>query len=1082
MSPEVQNDPELDNNSPGSRRPSRFSSNSTGGASSSYSRGGKSDELDPYRRAEQNGGFWKPHHSNSTKGPDEGTRDSTKAEEGGGQSRTNAGSGGSGTSTDDPNIRDQERNPPSDEEGLYHDEGSSGTGTGKYKAKFLITRRQAAVGAGAAVGIGGIGIALFLTLIPLKVEDIVTDLENRFFATANNAVSNQIDDFTQGYLDIVAKAMKGGNCSHQGKIVISKNCTLNFANGGDPITNLYKTWSQYKFENILADDYGIELRYDTTHGGTYYLKAPGISGEEKVSNGDGTFDEGFAKVDRSTVRTAFKNAESDMTNYEKVMFRYKRDRLLSEKYGIHWCLTFCGTRDAFANNTSNAKYAAKAYLISNVVEPRSAALGAVLDCILNSNCDNTSSTTCAETDESCAELGGEPETQIESATETDVGEATSSLADKSASKLISGIAAAKDAGGLENLAIKTVLTQLGFDSIADGATAGINIAGTLGEISNALKSIGPDSKKASYLVNSVGAVSLFAMLSTAASELHTGQDSAAEVGSYNTLLSSGDQCIKALEGSKCNQVGGTAGAEDTPLYGNLIDGSGTLSTGSSKGNYLCQNKKPVPSGQLVCPEEELGAGNATAENVSTFFSKGFVGTLTSVIGSVGGAINDVTSVFSGILGGIIGKIPGVSDVTGLITNAIKPFVTGLVSDIVPDPLNGGDASGGRIFDETAIGADASGSTFTEDELGGAPATATQTAKVASAQAVQAQQQFSQQPLMARLFSSSPYSLVSHIALAMPFGTQNVENDFSSLVTDPFSSLESSFSSLFTSKVDAGNLTGVVNGKDFAGVPQFMPVVESDPITYWDKYCNSNPADGYQDSDAYDTQTQTDSNNDLPEPTAADPCMTINTSASVACGDISTTCLSSDDLAAATSSGSSSSGSGASPDCQTATGNTKILCEAEQYKGIYYEYGGGHQGYKPFISGCPDPSNPPDNEPSGGPVNGDPAGLSGNPSPCATDCSGLIYIALDEAFNLDLMGTVSGSGVMSVGDWKSIPISQAQPGDIVTLPGHVEIVDQVNGSSITTFGSHETGTQTGTVTSSTSYWTDGAWQWVGSGST
>lgn len=175
----------------------------------------------------------------------------------------------------------------------------------------------------------------------------------------------------------------------------------------------------------------------------------------------------------------------------------------------------------------------------------------------------------------------------------------------------------------------------------------------------------------------------------------------------------------------------------------------------------------------------------------------------------------------------------------------------------------------------------------------------------------------------------------------------------------------------------------------------------------------------------------------------------------------------------------------SPDCTSATGDTKILCEAKQFEGIYYEWSGGHQGVSAFKAGCPDPSHPPNNQPHGGPVNGDPSGASGNPSPCATDCSGLVSIATSEAFNQNYSWSVSESDGSMQGtgasNWKSVPVAKAQPGDIVTLPGHVEIVDHVSGGTVYTFGSHETGTKTGPATTPSSYWTDGAWHWTGPGS-
>jgi N-acetylmuramoyl-L-alanine amidase len=203
----------------------------------------------------------------------------------------------------------------------------------------------------------------------------------------------------------------------------------------------------------------------------------------------------------------------------------------------------------------------------------------------------------------------------------------------------------------------------------------------------------------------------------------------------------------------------------------------------------------------------------------------------------------------------------------------------------------------------------------------------------------------------------------------------------------------------------------------------------------------------------------------------------------------TTTTSGNDNSATDSASSGCPNTSSSADCSSAAGDTKILCQAKQYLGIYYEWGGGHQGAKAYDAACPDPSNPPDNKPTGGPVNGDPAGLSGNPSPCALDCSGLVSIAVDNALGVSDFWTVSPKGIMLGSDgtddqnWKSIPIAQAQPGDIVTVKdatGHVEIVDQVSNGTVSTVGTRATGTKASEISKPTTYWTGGAWHWAGSG--
>jgi lysophospholipase L1-like esterase len=161
----------------------------------------------------------------------------------------------------------------------------------------------------------------------------------------------------------------------------------------------------------------------------------------------------------------------------------------------------------------------------------------------------------------------------------------------------------------------------------------------------------------------------------------------------------------------------------------------------------------------------------------------------------------------------------------------------------------------------------------------------------------------------------------------------------------------------------------------------------------------------------------------------------------------------------------------SPDCQTASGNAKILCEAKKYKGNYYSMGAGHDGYHPFKDRCP----------SDKAVSLASKSTPSDPGPCATDCSSLVSIALDDAFGKDYMWSVRGGSMEGSGseNWKRIDISTAKAGDIVTTEEHVEIVDHVRGSTVYTFGSHHTGTKTGLI-STTSYFTE-AFRWTGPGS-
>lgn len=170
-------------------------------------------------------------------------------------------------------------------------------------------------------------------------------------------------------------------------------------------------------------------------------------------------------------------------------------------------------------------------------------------------------------------------------------------------------------------------------------------------------------------------------------------------------------------------------------------------------------------------------------------------------------------------------------------------------------------------------------------------------------------------------------------------------------------------------------------------------------------------------------------------------------------------------------------------CTSPSTTAKILCEAQRYSGIWYHWGGGHQGYTAYVASCPDPTNPPDNQAHGAPI--DANGQSGNPSPCGVDCSGLVSLAVDGAFHQTFSWTVNDLEHDTV-NWAPISINQAQPGDVVThndsggIGEHVEIFVSYNASSgtVTSFGAHDTGTQTGQVTSSASYYNGGAYHYIG----
>lgn len=122
----------------------------------------------------------------------------------------------------------------------------------------------------------------------------------------------------------------------------------------------------------------------------------------------------------------------------------------------------------------------------------------------------------------------------------------------------------------------------------------------------------------------------------------------------------------------------------------------------------------------------------------------------------------------------------------------------------------------------------------------------------------------------------------------------------------------------------------------------------------------------------------------------------------------------------------------SVDCNGATGTVKILCEAKKYDPVSYELSGraGHQGGKAWHESCPEIG----------------------PS-CVLDCSGIISVAIYDAFGVNKSWTTY-TMLSDKSYWKIIPVSDIKPGDaILPDPGHVELVMEVKGENIKTFGAH-----------------------------
>jgi|GEM_PF-2033088 len=770
-------------------------------------------------------------------------------------------------------------------------------------------------------GITGLIVTAFLILLPLKIESFITNIEDHFMSLPADAEEGEVDNLFTRYMTVhVFPALR--SCGARSTAVIDRHCNAYLNNtftGGtsNPVKALWRGWRNANFENKLATKYQIEFQLDRSANGRrgqWYLKTPGIAGKGDPIGADGAgLGAEFQKASRADLRAAIKT----QTRWYNVMIRYKYRRLLDEKYGIKDCVVYCGIRDSIASSKANVKYAAKMFLIERVVGPRNAALASVLSCILlaTNGCDGKAPTTvCAEAESTCDEMAGEGETVAAANVEEAVGEASAGFGSETASKLIGLISDVREAGGAQSYAINKVISQFISEGGEDETEDDVPIVGEMAMLNQGLDFVneaggaGNKLQYFAYLVNVQAAVSVFRLFQTYADEIHTGHANGTEVGSFTQALEPGDQCESGIEHCSGRPVNGTAGADETPLYGSLISGE---SSPVHPSTYLCNNGKPVPSGKLVCPEEDLGAKNQTISSIDSVLSD--TGILAIAQAYESSPVATVFNALQSAAGYVAGTIlSGAEDVLNLIDPSLiasakseaGSIFKSIVDDIIPSPFSP-DESAGRTGDMIMAGSDASASDYAHTGEGGEQLTPAEAASITQQQENETKQEFQGEPLFAQLFSTSdPDSMISRIAMAMPFSLSGLPSDIVSFL-NPIKNISGSFASLFSSTLSAATPAQA----DPFGITQYgypPGTIPSHPEAYWNANCSDNPAQGYQNnanyaSNNWNNDTTTDPENGQPVNTTTNPCMLIESAVGSAGAIYDSSLLTSDDLADTTGS-------------------------------------------------------------------------------------------------------------------------------------------------------------------------------------
>jgi hypothetical protein len=709
----------------------------------------------------------------------------------------------------------------------------------------LSTNKKLLMGGGGALGIVSIFIFIFLTLLPLKINHIVNNLQSRFFASSEQAVSRRTDYLFSAYIKRHVLP-SFNNCPGVGSSrTITKDCIAPIE-GETPAAKLFRGWREARLENKLAENYGIE--FERKAGGGFVLRSRGIPDVDIdpsfTSDGRELGDLGRNEF-RQRYKAALNNALEGETKWKRVMYRIKVGRLLERKYGIRRCLFACKVTDNFNDWGDNKKNAFQKKMVKRVVIPHTDHAGVALLCILSSGCGDP--TPDGEDNGRRTKLEKDITVLLERTGKEAVTDSVKQIAD--------AVETIEKDGGFTRYLIKRVVAKAMGDQAADYATGAIPVVGWLDRIASltsALGNVGPNVKRVVFFVNSAAMVNFYSLYRSHADELKNGNIDAALLGSAisslgdnEQYLGDGDQSIRDRADQPAelsplySEVMGTSAGQQTSLF-NIFSPTAYAQaneTAGSKKQYTCDNGQPIASDKTICKEESLAANNILT-SISDLFDSGPLQILKQMADKYVDLRNSIIGPILNVIGRLISLVPGADSVIASFSSVIESFLKNVVNYIIPSPISDKN-SGARAFNMMAGGANVAGNEYAQYGTGAALISDQQAAQIRYEQENKARSEFANRPLFARMFDSeNPYSLVSRVAISLPSETSNLsQSSFASLVSNPLNKLASALGTMFS-----GSRAAYAQfAEDPFGIPQFgwdinNSVFTENPDIYTPEYC------------------------------------------------------------------------------------------------------------------------------------------------------------------------------------------------------------------------------------------------------
>lgn len=787
--------------------------------------------------------------------------------------------------------------------------GGSNLNAAKVYRRFLgNNKKKAAAGVGIVALVMLSIVFIIIGILPMKLLSVVNNLQSRFYATSQNAVEKETEKLFSNYVlgKILAK------CRND---IIDQNC--------NPYTNktlvgrLYRGWSDGRLEEKLKQQSGVEIK---KVGNRYYMRfSPDDSIDLSDLSKNKTISQlidsqgNWTQVRKNKVLGVYKTVLKGTTRHDRVMYYTKVTPYLAKKFGIRWCVIGCDTKDRYSEWKSSKfddrRFGAKMWLYERVMGTRGELYAQIAGClyspdacsrekVINATESGNYSATAEGCEGDCIKDGGKTSVQLSQQEQKLVAAASKFGSDHEQLRKIfdsfekEGFIArifnlyGKKAA-VQDKADQTGTQELGGDKESDKVVDAANntevksppgrpvvsVLRTLGyvymaaQIAKTINDLPDVVAKMQYDANSAAMAQIWSMNRTVVDEGKRGESEIGIYGSFAKAMSSG---LQPTDGPSGGQVGGTAGAECSPLYQALITkgASTTAGTGVSKPapckDYVCSNNKPVPDGQLVCDEEKL-TSDGDCGNGDSFILCGFK-TIKKLPGwgAIATAADWITNIGNTIIQTAF-KIPLVGRTlawaTGLATNLAGNLAdyTGLdqvfkdlaVWILGPNlSMLANNNAGARMFNMAAGGADVSGNSFAQHVTGGIALNSGQMNANLDYFYDNQLAEYRQKSFIAQITDKeSPYSPINKLAVALPsnyYGmVSTINNAWTGFMSNPFSKIFNVFGSIFTAKSGAA---GFIPGKDPFGVTQYGyplddPIFNQDPDEYWQKYCVSKLPDG-----------------------------------------------------------------------------------------------------------------------------------------------------------------------------------------------------------------------------------------------